>query len=88
MEWGLGGNALAWHEGTCTILLHLLVSPCVRGSARAGCLLLGRKDPCCIHYRGGAAISSSGRSVGGGVSLKVLFGGVRGGGGGPCCIGS
>lgn len=57
-------NALAWCEGACIILLHLLISPCVKGSARAGCLLLGRKDPCCIHYRGVTAISCSGRSVG------------------------
>jgi len=75
---GSVGNVLAWCEGTCTILLQLLISPCVRGCPRAGCLLLGRKDPSCIHYREVAAISYSGRSQ---VffSLQDPFGEVRGG---------
>ena len=63
MAGGTVGSVLAWCEGTCTVLLRLLIGPCVRGPAGAGCLLLGRKDPCCIHYRGVAAISCSGRSV-------------------------
>lgn len=57
------GNVLAWCEGACTIHFHLLIGPGVRGSARAGCLLLGRQDPCCIHYGEVAAISCSGRTV-------------------------
>lgn len=43
-------------------VLALSSSICSSAPARARCLLLGRKDPCCIHYRGLAAVSCFGRS--------------------------
>lgn len=50
---------LAGREGACA---SLHISPSVGGSVRAGCLLLVRDHPCCIHYRGLAAVLCSGSS--------------------------
>lgn len=46
--------------GSACARLH--IGPSGREAVRSGCPLLVRDDPCCIHYRGQAAILCSGSS--------------------------